>query len=118
NNIDDTLTWDNPLVLTDTSSASGHGRTALWPSNSLQTLTTSGYAKFARRTQVTGSLSFGWWNNDEALLPFTINSALPQLALPRTTTEAAAHTIATTVNLVSRPQDDWRFSARVRRYDY
>ena len=118
NNLDDTLTWDNPLVLTDSTSAPGRGRTALWPSNSLQTLSTSGYAKFARRTQVTGSLAFGWWNNDEALLPFTINSALPQLALPRTTAEAAAHTIATNVNLVSRPQDDWRFSARFRRYDY
>ena len=69
NNLDDTLTWDNPLVLTDSTSASGRGRTALWPSNSVQTLSTAGYAKFARRTQVTGSLAFGWWNNDETLLP-------------------------------------------------
>ena len=59
NNDADTLTWDNPLVLTDSTSASGHGRTALWPSNSLQTLSTAGYAKFARRTQLTGSLAFG-----------------------------------------------------------
>jgi MtrB/PioB family decaheme-associated outer membrane protein len=118
NNIDDTLTWDNPLVLTDSTSASGHGRTALWPSNSLQTLSTAGYAKFARRTQVTGSLAFGWWDNNEALLPFTINSALPQFTLPRATAEAAAHTIATNVGLVSRPRDDWRLSARFRRYDY
>ena len=118
NNLDDTLTWDNPLVLTDSSSAPGHGRTALWPSNSMQMLSTAGYAKFARRTQVTGSLALGWWNNDEPLLPFTINSALPQLTLPRNTTEGAAHTIATNINLVSRPQNDWRFGARFRRYDY
>ncbi len=118
NNIDDTLTWDNPLELTDSTSASGRGRTALWPSNSLQTLSTAGYAKFARRTQVTGSLAFGWWDNNEALLPFTINSALAQFPLPRPTAEAAAHTTATNVGLVSHPQDDWRFSARVRRYDF
>jgi MtrB/PioB family decaheme-associated outer membrane protein len=118
NNIDDTLTWDNPLVLNDSTTAPGHGRTALWPSNSLQTLTTAGYAKFAHRTQLTGALSFGWWNNDEALLPFTINSALTQIPLPRASADAAAHTIATNLNLVSRPSDDWRFSARFRRYDY
>ena len=91
---------------------------ALWPSNSLQTLSAAGYAKFARRTQLTGSLAFGWANNDEPLLPFTINSALPQLTLPRATADASATTVATTISLVSRPADDWRFSTRFRRYDY
>jgi MtrB/PioB family decaheme-associated outer membrane protein len=118
NNQADTLTWDNPLVLTDRADASGHGRMALWPSNSLQTISAAGYAKFAKRTQFTGSLAFGWANNDEPLLPFTINSALPQLTLPRATADASATTIATTLNLVSRPDEDWWFSARFRRYDY
>jgi MtrB/PioB family decaheme-associated outer membrane protein len=118
NNQDDTLTWDNPLVLNDSTTAPGRGRTALWPTNSLQMLSTAGYAKFAHRTQVTGSLAYGWWNNNEALLPFTINSALPQLTLPRASTDAEANTVSTNVNLVSRPRDDWRFNARVRRYDY
>ena len=117
-NIDSTLLWDNPLVLNDSTSAPGHGRTALWPSNSLQTLSVSGYEKFEHKSQLTGSLSFGWWNNDEALLPFTVNSALPQIALPRATAEAAANTISTNVGFVSRPRDDWRFSARWRLYDY
>ena len=118
NNEADTLIWDNPLVLNDSTSASGRGRMALWPSNSLQTLSAAGYAKLARRTQITGSLAFGWSNNDEPLLPFTINSALPQFALPRATTDASATTVATNISLVSRPANDWRFSARFRRYDY
>jgi MtrB/PioB family decaheme-associated outer membrane protein len=118
NNLDDTLTWDNPLQLTDSSSAPGHGRTALWPSNSYQTINTAGYAKFAHRSQVTGSIALGWANNNEDLLPFTVNSALPQFALPRTTTEASAHTLATNLNFVSRPSDDWRVSARFRGYEY
>ena len=118
NNQNDTLTWDSPLRLTDGVELPGRGRTALWPTNSLQTLSAAGYTKFARRTQLTGSLSFGWWNNDSALLPFTINSALPQLALPRPTAEAAANTVSTNLNLVSRPLEDWRLSARFRRYDY
>ena len=111
NNEADTLTWDNPLVLTDSTSASGRGRMALWPSNSLQTLSAAGYAKFARRTQLTGSLAFGWANNDEPLQPFTINSALPQFALPRATADASATTVATNISLVSRPANVWR-SAR------
>ena len=118
NNEADTLTWDNPLVLTDSTSASGHGRMALWPSNSLQTLSAAGYAKFARRTQLTGSLAFGLANNDEPLQPFTINSALPQFALPRATADASATTVATNISLVSRPANVWRFSTRFRRYDY
>ncbi len=51
---------------------------ALWPSNSAQTISAAGYTKFARRTQLTGFFSFGFWNNDEPLQPFTINAALPR----------------------------------------
>ena len=91
---------------------------ALWPSNSFQTISAAGHTKLARRTQLTGSIAFGWVNNDEPLLPFTINSQLPQMALPRATTEAAATTVATTIGLVSRPAKDWRFSTRFRRYAY
>ena len=117
-NLDDTLTWDSPLRLTDSTSAPGRGRTALWPSNSAQTVSAAGYAKFAHRTQFTGFVSYGSWNNNEPLQPFTINAALPQLTLPRSNTEAQANVFSTNLNLVSRPMDEWRFSARLRRYDY
>ena len=119
NNLDDTLTWDNPLALTDSTSAPGRGRTALWPSNSLQTLSTAGYAKFAHRTQVTGSLAFGWWNNNEPLLPFTINSALPPVraAARDRRGRGAYHRHERRASCRAR-SDDWRFSARFRRYDY
>lgn len=113
-----TLEWDNPLRLDDASTAPGRGRTALWPSNSAQTLSLAGYTRLARRTQVTGFVSYGVWRNDEPLLPFTINSALPTLPLPRSTAAAEALVFSTNVGLVSRPADDWRFSARWRQYDY
>jgi MtrB/PioB family decaheme-associated outer membrane protein len=118
NNHDDTLVWESPLRIDDSTSAPARGRTALWPSNSAQTVSAAGYAKFARRTQLTGFLSYGFWNNDEPLQPFTINTALPQIALPRVTTQADARVFSTNLNLVSRPVADWRFGARVRRYDY
>ena len=82
-NLDDTLIWDSPLRLTDTTSAPGRGRMALWPSNSAQTVSAGGHAKFAQRTQLTGFISFGSWSNDEPLQPFTINPTLPQFTLPR-----------------------------------
>ena len=118
NNHDDTLVWDSPLRLTDSTSAPGRGRMALWPSNSAQTVSVAGYSKFARRTQLTGFFSIGSWTNDEPLQPFTINAALPQLPLPRATAAAEAGVISTNLNFVSRPLTDWRFSARLRRYDY
>jgi MtrB/PioB family decaheme-associated outer membrane protein len=118
-NHDDTLVWDSPLRLDDhPDNGPGRGRMSLWPSNSAQTISFGGFTKLARRTQLTGSLSFGSWNNDEPLQPFTINATLPQFALPRETAEAKASIFTTNLNLVSRPVTDWRFGARFRRYGY
>ncbi len=118
-NLADTLVWDSPLRLTDsTASGPGQGRMSLWPTNSAQTISASGYTKFARRTQLTGSVSFGFWNNDEPLQPFTINAALPVMPLPRTTAQAEAQVFSTNLNLVTRPLTNLSFTARLRRYDY
>ena len=118
-NLDDTLVWDSPLRLDDhPSSGPGRGRMALWPSNSAQTISVAGHTKFAHRTQLTGFISFGSRNNDEPLQPFTINATVPQLTLPRATTEGDAFVFSTNLSLVSRPRTDWRFSTRFRRYDY
>jgi MtrB/PioB family decaheme-associated outer membrane protein len=118
-NLDPTLIWDSPLRLTDSAtSGPGSGRMQLWPTNTAQTVSVAGYAKFAHRTQVTGFISFGSWSNNEPLLPFTINSALPQILLPRTTAMADARVFTTNLNLVSRPNTDWEFTAHAKVYDY
>jgi len=117
-NLDDTLVWDSPLRLTDSTSAPGRGRMSLWPTNSAQTVSAAGYTKFAHRTQLTGFASYGFWNNNQPLQPFTINSALPQIALPRATAEAEARVFSGNLNLVSRPAKDWQFNARLREYNY
>jgi MtrB/PioB family decaheme-associated outer membrane protein len=124
-NHDGTVVWDSPLRLTDALEAGsstdgfpGHGRMAMWPSNTAQTVSFGGYTKLARRTQLTGFLSYGIWNNDEPLLPFTINSVLPTLTLPRATAQAEANVFSTNLNLVSRPGTDWRMSARFRQYSF
>jgi MtrB/PioB family decaheme-associated outer membrane protein len=117
-NIDDTLVWDSPLRLDDSTSAPGRGRMALWPSNSAQTFSAAGYTKFARRTQFTGFFSYGVWSNDEPLQPYTINATLPTLPLPRSSAEAEANVLSTNLSLVSREMEDWRFSGRLRHYGY
>jgi MtrB/PioB family decaheme-associated outer membrane protein len=113
-----TLVWDSPLDLNDAASTPGKGRMSLWPSNSAQTISFGGYTKLARKTHVTGFFSYGLWSNNEPLEPFTINSALAPIALPRTNTDAEAHVFSTNLNLTSHPTTDWRFGARFRNYTY
>ena len=86
---------------------------AAWRSGrrtSAQTVSAAGYTKLAQRTQVTGFVSLGYWNNDEPLQPFTINSALPQLALPRGTPQAEARVFST--NLEFRLSSDDRLASQ------
>ena len=118
NNNDDTLVWDSPLRVDDSSSAPGRGRMALWPTNQAHTFSVAGSSRLAARTQFTGFLSYGVWSNDSTLQPFTINSQLPVIALPRPTTEAAANVFSTNLAVVSRPADDWRVTARLRTYNF
>ena len=118
NNLAPTLVWDSPLRLDDASGAPGRGRMSLWPSNSAQTISFGGYTKLAHKTQVTGFFSYGLWSNNEPLQPFTINSALPTIALPRANADAEAHVFSTNLNLTSHPTTDWRFGARFRNYTY
>ena len=117
-NLDDTLIWDSPLTLNDTTLVPGRGRMALWPTNSANTVSFTGYSKLAHRTQVNGFVSFGTWTNDEPLQPFTINPTLTQFVLPRATTDATAKIFSTNLGIVSRPKNELRMSARFRHYGY
>lgn len=114
----DTLVWDSPLRADAIAGGPNQGQMALWPTNDAQTVSAAGYWKFPHRTQVTGFFAVGQRTNDQPLLPYTINAAAPQLPLPRVNTAGHAETFAANLGLVSRPVTDWRFSARLRRYDY
>ena len=117
-NLADPVVWDSPLRLDDASGAPGKGRMSLWPSNSAQTISFGGYHKMPHKSQLTGFFSFGNWSNNEALQPFTINTALAPIPLPRANADAGAHVFSTNLNFTSHPATDWRFGARFRNYTY
>ncbi len=137
NNVHD-LVWDNPLRLTDTNpyDPSGYsngngpaqGRLALAPDNSLNSVSATGLVKMPSHTTVNGTVSFTAMNQNDTLIPWTINPAIanaavyaqfPGLAsLPRNTAEAKVHGINALLNLTSRPNRWVGFTARYRFNDH
>jgi len=139
NNIE-TLVWDNPLRATDYNSGnpltpydpSGYsngngpaqGRMALSPSNTMNAVSTMAMYKVARHTTVNGSFAFTAFEQNAALIPWTINSviltpqvlaAFPGLAhLERPTAEGSVHGYNAVVNLNSRPNRYVSFNAKYR----
>ncbi|OFW11328.1 MAG: hypothetical protein A3H96_18760 [Acidobacteria bacterium RIFCSPLOWO2_02_FULL_67_36] len=116
----ETLTWDNPLRATDIATAGSQGRYSLPPSSTMTGISTAASIKLPARSRLTGNVSVGRWNQDQELLPFTINSASVSAAasLPRPTADAKANTLAMNYNFTSRPNRLLWFNARYRYYDF
>ena len=130
-----TLTWDNPIRATDytpydaSAYSNGNGpaigQAALWPSNTLNSFGLTGMYKALPKTTVNGNVQLTYMRQNEALLPWTTNSAInnpavlasfPGLrALPRTSAEAAVNGLNALVNLTSRPT---RYLTLQGRYRY
>jgi MtrB/PioB family decaheme-associated outer membrane protein len=118
NNIS-TLVWDNPLRLTDSATAGpAQGRMALWPNSDLNAASATGALNLPGRSRATAYLSVGNWSQNDPLIPFTTNTALPTIPLDRTSAEAQARVTAMTYAFTSKPTDLLWFSARFRSYDF
>jgi hypothetical protein len=131
----ETLTVDNPFIWFDTpylgsaSPTTGGGSRARWvnaPDNEASTGNIGFQLKFAKQTRVSGDLSMGWWTQNAAFYPYTINSAIltptgaraDQLStLQRPSFDGKIDT--TTINLVasSRPLENLGLRASFRSYD-
>lgn len=115
----DTLIWDNPLRITDSPSSGPYqGRMSLWPDSTMNAGSALGTINLPARTRATGYVSIGSWSQDEALVPFTINTALPTISADRPTADAGALVTAMHYTLTSRPTDRVQFTARYRWYDF
>ena len=83
--------------------------------------------KAAKQTRVTADLAFGRWTQNEAFLPYTINSAiltpggLPANAvstLQQKSLDGRIDTASYNVTFASRPADDLAVRLRYRNYSY
>jgi MtrB/PioB family decaheme-associated outer membrane protein len=121
-----TLVWDNPISFTDTTYSSAYvagdgasqGRMALFPNSTLNAVSVTGTLKLPARSRATAYASVGSWNQNADLLPFTINTAIPEIPLARRTAEAKAQVTALHFTYTARPTARTWFSARYRRYDF
>ncbi len=118
NNIS-TLTWDNPLRLTDSPTAGpSQGQMALWPNSNMNSANATGLLNLPGRSRATAYVSVGNWSQNDPLIPFTTNTTLPTIPLDRQTAEADARVTAMTYAFTSKPTSLLWFSARYRSYDF
>lgn len=131
NNDIHSLTWDNPIRLTDFSNGlvpplgpydpsaysngngPAQGRQAMAPSNRQNVVSATAMYKLPARTTLNGVAQLTEQRQNERLIPWTTNAvinsplvvaAFPHLAaLPRATAEAEARGVNTLINLSSRP---------------
>jgi MtrB/PioB family decaheme-associated outer membrane protein len=141
-----TLTWDNPIFATDFNNGlpppngpfdpSGYsngngpafGQAALWPSNTLNSFGATGMYKALPKTTVNGNVQLTYMRQNEALLPWTLNTsinnpavlaAFPGLrALPRASAQAEVNSLNALFNLSSRPLPYLTIQARYRYNDH
>ena len=114
----ETLVWDNPLRLTDLAATPAQGRMALWPDSTAHTVSATGSAALPGRSRAFASVSVGSWLQDQALLPFTINTAIPAITLSRPTADAEARIVAMQYRFTSRPTPILWLNGQFRFYDY
>lgn len=120
-----TITWDNPIKITDSTYASAYaagdgtsqGREAIFPSNSMHSVAVSGAINLPARSNASAYLSVGSMDQNQPLLPFTINTAIPVIPLERTTAEARYRTVNTNLSFTTRPNRVLWLTARYRYAD-
>jgi len=139
------LVWDNPIRVTDfnngllppagpydpsgysNGNGAAQGRQSTAPNNTMNVVSATGLYKLPGRTTLNGTAQLTSQNQDDALIPWTINSvvnspqvlaAFPHLAtLPRATAQAEAKGVNALINLNSRPFRRVSFAVRYRYND-
>jgi MtrB/PioB family decaheme-associated outer membrane protein len=114
----ETLVWDNPLRLTDLAASPAQGRMALWPDSTAHTISATGSVGLPAQSRAFAYVSVGSWLQDQAILPFTINSAIAPIPLARPTAEAEARIVSMQYRLTSRPSPRVWLNGQFRLYDY
>lgn len=137
-NQDDALTWDNPFRITDSTRGAGgadgpsKALTDLAPDNTYHSLSADGVAMdLPFRSQFSASASWGWMKQDDALVPYTTNTAITEGAtvgspfdafdtgnLPDQHPNAQVETSNYNFTFTSKPVNPLRVKAQFKRYEY
>ena len=109
NNSNNELRWENPY------SGGGQGALSTAPDSDAQTISLAAAYRFDFPMTVSLSAAIGEITQDDTLLPYTINPALPALALPRDSLDAKIDTTHVDIGVTSRP---WPFLRLRGQYRY
>ena len=125
-----TLTWDNPLNTSGVGAAcvdsatyaagSGpcRGRFDLYPSNQAHMFTLTGTANLPFKTNFIGTASYGWRLQNDSFLPFTVNSAVTQPSISRSSLDGDVRPTMVNATLVNNYFKDVGLKALYRYYDF
>jgi len=112
------LVFDNPFRDTDALGGSSRGRMALYPNNNAQSLNFAGAVNLSDSTRFMAAISPQWMRQNDAFLPYTINSLAGVPNLPANSLNAAKTRLAMNYTLASHPLPNLSVTAHYRDYDY
>ena len=118
NNVD-TLRFDNPLRATDAVGGPSNGTIDLAPDNQYHNINVNGaLTHLPWRSQITASAAWSRMTQDDALVPFTSNTAITAPALPAERVDARVNTSLYKFRFTSKPLSFMRVKGSFRYYDY
>lgn len=109
------LTWENAYTST---TGADSGQRALAPDNLFHQLILSAGYQISDKTRLSGDISMGRMEQDEDLLPATINSTLAVPTLPRDSAEAQVDTLNANIRVISSLSDKLRLNASFNYSDH
>jgi MtrB/PioB family decaheme-associated outer membrane protein len=111
--------WQNPYDAGPFAAAVGYptgfGQKAQAPDNWFNQVVASGGYNLPWNTRVTGNAAFGWMNQDDSYLPFTVNPAIAAnntFPLPRNSLDGQIFTTLVNFQVNSRPIENARVDVR------
>ena len=113
----ESLTFDNPLRLTNATNATSIGRVARWPSSTMHTISATGTVALPAKSRLIGYVGQSAMTSDADILDWTINPAITQPPLERRAVDAEADVTTVLLRFNSRPVRWAWFNASYRSYD-
>lgn len=101
------LAWENPYAALGGSTL---GQLALAPDNEFHQLLLSGGYRLHERARVTADVAVGRMTQDEAFLPYTVNTSLATQPLPRRSLDGRVDTLSGALKLNATPLDKLRIN--------